>query len=272
MPNLALSWSQGAGLAVGLAAVAVALRYPTAPSWRRLSPVAGEASVIAALYALWQLAGTLSTTGPQGAYSRGEWVLRFERGWLPSERDVQGWVLPHRWLGEFCNLYYAGVHFAALGALLLWVFVRHRDAYARLRLTTVLLTASCLLIQLVPVAPPRLLGPGYGFVDLATRYGQSVYSGTGVDELSAMPSVHVGWAVLVALTAIRVSRSRWRWLTLAHPVLTVFVVTVTANHYWLDGIVAIVLLAVAESAQTAIARAWRARAATTHPAQLQPSL
>ncbi len=189
----------------------------------------------------------MSVVGSQGAYARARWILRFEHDvHLPSERDVQGWVLPHRWLGEFCNLYYASVHFAALGILLAWVFIRHRDAYPRLRLTTVLLTASCLLIQLLPVAPPRLL-PQNGFVDLAERYGQSVYDGTGADALSAMPSVHVGWAVLVAFTAIRVSRSRWRWLVLAHPVITVFVVTATANHFWLDGIVAIALLVLRRS-------------------------
>jgi len=271
MPNVALSWPQGAGLAVGLVAATVALGH-SGPRWRRMSPVAGEAAIIAGLYALWQLAGTLSAVGPQGAYAHGEWILRFEHGWLPSERDTQRWVLPHRWLGEFCNLYYAGVHFAALGALLLWVFLRHRRYYPRLRLTTVILTASCLLIQLIPVAPPRLLASGYGFVDLASVYGQSVYSGTGVDELSAMPSVHVGWAMLVALITIRVSVSRWRWLVLAHPVITVFVVTATANHYWLDGIVAIVLLAAAEGVQSGVGRVWLARGATTRPAELLPSL
>ncbi|WP_407647152.1 phosphatase PAP2 family protein [Actinacidiphila soli] len=38
---------------------------------------------------------------------------------------------------------------------------------------------------------------------------------------------------------------RWRWLWLIHPALTLLVVVATANHYWLDGIAAAVLLAVA---------------------------
>ncbi len=40
--------------------------------------------------------------------------------------------------------------------------------------------------------------PGTGLVDTAVKYGQSVYSwhgGFDPDELSAMPSVHVGWAL-----------------------------------------------------------------------------
>ena len=39
----------------------------------------------------------------------------------------------------------------------------------------------------------------------AVRYGQSVYSwhgGFDADEFSAMPSVHVGWALIVAIAVI----------------------------------------------------------------------
>jgi hypothetical protein len=256
--NIALSWRQATLLGAVLAAVALTLRAAPWPRLRLTSQIAVESAIIAGLYALWQLAGSVSLLGTQGAYARARWIVRFERDcYLPSEKDVQKWVLPHRWLGEFCNLYYASMHFAALGALLLWLFLRHRDAYPRVRMTVVLLTAACLIIQFLPVAPPRVLPPQYGFVDLAQRYGQSVYGGfASVDQLSAMPSVHVGWAVLVGATVVRVGTSRWRWLVLAHPVLTIFVVVATANHFWLDGIVAVALLGLVELSQWAFARLW----------------
>jgi hypothetical protein len=107
-----------------------------------------------------------------------------------------------------------------------------------------LFTGISLLIQLIPVAPPRLL-PLTGMVDTAVRYGQSVYAwdgGFNADEFSAMPSVHIGWAVIVAIAVITVARSRWRWLAAAYPVITLLVVVVTANHFWLDGIVAALLV------------------------------
>jgi hypothetical protein len=276
VPNLALTWQQAGGLALVLGAVGIGLRYARWPRGRVLSPFVAESAIIAALYTMWQLAGTVSVDNGGDAFARARWIIRVEREWhLPSELDVQHLVLPHRWLGEFCNLFYASVHFAALGALLLWVFLRHREAYPRLRITVVLLTASSLAIQLMAVAPPRLL-PQYGFVDLAQRYGQSVYAGTGVDALSAMPSVHVGWAVLVGLTAVRVSPSRWRWVVLAHPVVTIFVVIATANHFWLDGIVAVALLGLAEALQYGARRALRSRrdahADEAAPTQLVPSL
>ena len=114
-----------------------------------------------------------------------------------------------------------------------------------------LFTGACLLIQFIPVAPPRLL-PGTGMVDTAVKYGQSVYSwhgGFDADQLSAMPSVHVGWALIVAFAVITVSRSRWRWLAAGYPLLTLLVVVVTANHFWLDGIVAGALVAVIVAGQ-----------------------
>ena len=44
-----------------------------------------------------------------------------------------------------------------------------------------------------------------------------------------MPSVHVGWAILVATAVITVTTSRWRWLALLYPVMTTLAVVVMAS-------------------------------------------
>jgi len=252
--NIALSWQQGAVLAAALFAAGLAMSASGRPRLVTLGPFARESGFIAALYALWQLAATVSLLGTSGAFAKARWIERVERDWhLPSELDAQHLITPHPWLTQACNLYYATMHFAALGALLLWLFVRHRDRYPAVRTTIVLVTASCLLIQFMPVAPPRLL-PELGYVDTAEQYGQSVYGALqaiGPDQLSAMPSVHVGWAVLIGVVVVRISPSPWRWLVLIHPALTIFVVAATANHFWLDGIVAVALLALSLGAQWA---------------------
>jgi hypothetical protein len=251
--NIALSWQQAAILAAGLIVLGAACRTASARI-AALAPFLRESGYVAGLYALWQLAASVSVLGGSGAFARARWIVRAERdGHLPSELRAQQLVLPHPLLAQACNLYYATMHFTALGALLLWLFVRHRDRYPQVRTTIVLLTASCLLIQLIPVAPPRLL-PAFGFVDTAEQYGQSVYTvlqAVGPDQLSAMPSVHVGWAVLVGLVVVTTSTSRWRWFVLLHPAITIFVVAATANHFWLDGIVAVALLGLAVAVQRA---------------------
>lgn len=233
--------------AAALLVVAMATRGREGRATRFVCAFAGETALVSALYALWQLANTLPLEHIPGAEHRGRQIYSLER-WLhlPNELAVERWIVPHRLVSEATNLYYATLHVPVLLLFLLWLFVRHRDQYGRWRNALVGLTAFCLFIRFIRVAPPRLL-PDLGFFDLGERYGQSVYGpvGTGLsDQFAAMPSIHVGWAAVVGFGAVATSRSRWRWLWLLHPTLTMFVVSATGNHWWLDGIVAIVLLGV----------------------------
>ena len=218
---------------------------------------AGEVALVLALYALWRYAGGISVMKVDHALDRGRALWDLERRLhLPSELTLQQAVLNHPLVVQAANRYYAVMHVPALIAVLIWAFVWHRDRYPLVRNTLALTTAACLALQLIPLAPPRMY-PSLGFVDTAHLYGQSVYGavGTGIsDQLSAMPSVHVGWAVLVGLAAVLFGTSRWRWLVLAHPVLTVLVVAITANHWWLDGVVAVVLLVASAGAHVAVTR------------------
>ncbi len=238
-----LTWQQGLVLTLALAAVAVVCSLVHRAVARTLAPFAREATIIAGLYSLWQLAGTLSVRGTQGAFARARWIERTEHALhLPRESDLQV-LVDNRATAHVADLYYATMHFGVLFVFLVWLFVRHRDRYREVRRVLAVATFICLLIQLLPVAPPRLL-PGY--VDTAARYGDSVYgNGSGADELSAMPSVHVAWAVLVGWSVWRIGRGRWRVLGPLHAVVTVVVVVSTANHWWADGVVAVAVLVVA---------------------------
>jgi hypothetical protein len=245
-----LSWQYALAAAGGLAIAATAIRLARLTSrwglWGLWDGVAAESALLFGLYGLWQFAGSFTVMSAAGAVPRAHWLWHAERVLLlPSETAVQRPFLSHPILVQAFNLYYDVLHFPILGACLIWLYARHRESYPRVRTTVALFTGVSLLIQLIPVAPPRLL-PSTGMVDTAVRYGQSVYSwhgGFDADEFSAMPSVHVGWALIVAIAVITVSRSRWRWLAAGYPVLTLLVVVVTANHFWLDGIVAALLVA-----------------------------
>jgi len=241
-----LTWQQAAGAAACLAVTTAALRAARKPQLTSVSVVTQETALVVGLFALWQYAGSFAVLGPGGALGRSRWIWHVERVLhLPSETAIQRLFLPHPLLVQFFNLYYDVLHFPVLIACLVWLFVWHRDSYGRWRTTLVAFTGISLLVQLIPVAPPRML-PGTGLVDTGVIYHQSVYSnGTGfnADQLSAMPSVHVGWAILVAIAVITTARSKWRWLAVLYPVMTTLAVVVTANHFWLDGIAAAIILA-----------------------------
>jgi PAP2 superfamily protein len=263
MPNLELSWTQAAVLASALIIASAGLRLARRSRLTTVTVFLQESALVVALFALWQFAGSFTVMGPDGALARGRWIWHLERTLqLPSETSLQRLFLPHPLLVQAMNLYYDVLHFPVLIGCLIWLFIRHRDLYIRRRTTLAAFTGVCLLVQLVPVAPPRML-PGTGMVDTAVRYHQSVYqtaAGFNPDQLSAMPSVHVGWAVLVAIMIISGARSRWRWLAVLYPVATTLAVVVTANHYWLDAIVAALILAVVIAAQAGLARLWASRA------------
>ncbi|MFF8773830.1 phosphatase PAP2 family protein [Kitasatospora sp. NPDC015120] len=262
MQNLTLTWQSAGGAAVALHGGSYA-----AARVRRagLAAVLREAGTLLALFALWQLVGRLSLMSTEHALDRARWIHRTELAFgLPDEASWQAAVTPYPALVKLANYYYASMHFTVMIAVLLWVFLRHRERYAWVRTTVVITTAVCLAVQFLPVAPPRML-PENGFVDVAAEYGQSVYGNAvgGVvkaAQLSAMPSVHVAWCVLVAVAVVRVSGSPLRWLIVLHPVLTITVVVVTANHFWADGLVAVAILLLAYAAQRGAAR-WRARRA-----------
>jgi hypothetical protein len=238
-------WTWAAAAAALLLMVGMGLRAARRAPKR--SDLAIETAIVLALYSLWQEGGSLADNHVAGAVSHARWVWSAERLMnLPNEVKVQGLVLSHPHLVEALNGFYDIVHVPALIGFLLWLYFRHRAQYARWRTIGAILTGACLLIQMIPVAPPRLM-TDLGFVDTAMRYKESVYAPGGIGDatqLAAMPSVHVAWAVFIAVAVIAVSKSRWRWLIVLHPAATVFAVVATANHWWLDGIVAAALLPV----------------------------
>jgi hypothetical protein len=183
------------------------------------------------------------------AYADADLVWHLERVLrLPDEAGFQHLLLGAEPLVRTANIFYAVVHFPATIAFLLYMYFFRPEHYLRFRRILAWLTAMGLVIHFVfPLAPPRMLG-SLGLVDTAAVYGPSVYGPPQSDTLSnqyaAMPSLHVGWALVIAAGLIHATRTHWRWLWLAHPVLTMLVVAGTANHYWLDGIVAATLVGV----------------------------
>ncbi|MGE0309384.1 MAG: phosphatase PAP2 family protein, partial [Acidimicrobiia bacterium] len=91
-----------------------------------------------------------------------------------------------------------------------------------------------------PVAPPRLLPPGSGFIDTVTQWSTSyrvLQPPSLVNKYAAMPSLHAGWNLLVGIALWHAFTSkRVRTFAVASPLLMAFAVVATANHYVIDAI------------------------------------
>jgi hypothetical protein len=216
-------------------------------------PLVRELLLVVGLFLVYKLGRQLATGHTGEAFRNAHRVWDLERAvHLPGEGTAQSVLLRSDTLVHLANTYYATVHFPATAAFLIWLWLRRPVHYVWARRVLAAVTAAALVVHLVfPLAPPRMPA-ATGLVDTARVYGPSVYGPPQTDHLSnqfaAMPSLHFGWALMLAIGLIVATRSRWRLLWLLHPLLTLLVIVGTANHYWLDAIVAAALLGLALAA------------------------
>lgn len=190
------------------------------------------------------------------------------------EPDLQEWILSSRVLIELASAVYFWLHLPVIVAVAVWLFWRRRPLYVFTR-NAFLASAVIALVMyyLLPVAPPRFF-PELGFVDTMARYSQMSYQAQEMDPFvnpfAALPSLHIGWALLLSLALWRARGRQWPpwqvglWgaAVVLLPAAQCFAVVLTANHYVLDAVAgAAVALAAA-----VIALAWqRCRAAVLAP-------
>lgn len=225
---------------------------PDAARVHRRPSLVREIGLIVGLFLVYRAARLAITGHDDLAFSNAWWVWGVERAMrLPDEELLQEWVLQWPDLLRAANWYYVAVHFPVTVAFLAWGWFRRPPAeYRWARRLLAALTVLALVVHvLMPLAPPRMLD-SLGFLDTMAAFGPSAYDDDGstatiANQFAAMPSLHVGWALLIAIVVVRTLRTPWRWLAVLHPTITVVVVVATANHYWIDAIAAAVLLGLA---------------------------
>ncbi|WP_329139978.1 phosphatase PAP2 family protein [Streptomyces sp. NBC_00670] len=214
-------------------------------------PLLRELLLVVGLFLLYKAGRRLADGHVAEAFGNAHRVWDLERAvHLPGEGAVQSLLLHGDALVHVANTYYAVVHFPATVAFLVWLYLRRPAHYVWSRRVLALVTGAALVLHLTfPLAPPRLLGAAR-LVDTGQVYGPTVYGAhpatdSMANQFAAMPSLHFGWALMVALGLIAATRSRWRWLWLLHPAVTLLVIVGTANHFWLDSLVVAALLGIA---------------------------
>jgi hypothetical protein len=169
---------------------------------------------------------------------------------LNEERAVQERALGSRVVVKAANFAYFWLDFPLIAALGLVMYAKRRRQYTFAR-DAILFSGACALVAyaLFPVAPPRLL-PETGVMDTLQAYNNLSYQAQStsffVNPYAAMPSLHVGWAVLLAVgVALSFPNTRLVLvLCLLHTVSQWASTVVTGNHYIIDGVGGLVAAAV----------------------------
>ncbi|KAK2771109.1 hypothetical protein FQN53_005211 [Emmonsiellopsis sp. PD_33] len=193
--------------------------------------------------------------------------LRFLFPW--TEHDVQYWFMNgHQTALTILNRFYALVHIPGTVGFIAWYYyaATSHSAFATVRRTLTLTNLLAFItFTFYPCMPPRLLPPEYGFLD-SVRHdnAQSIWmSGDYVNSLAAMPSMHfgysfcIGWTMLYHSGIFRRTLEKgetrkstfWKlwYLTIAvtYPLAVLLAIVASANHYWLDALVAVVVACIA---------------------------
>jgi membrane-associated phospholipid phosphatase len=227
-----------------------ALRVDEAGGRGRTSPLrdrpyvreAGELLLVALAFLLYFIVRGQVVDRPDVAIAHALDVVAFERDlgvlWEPSwQRSILDSIL---WV-KLCNFVYFWLDFPLIAALGLLMYASRRTEYTFTRDAILFSGALALMAyNLYPVAPPRLL-EGIGVIDTLQKYNNLSYQAQStqffVNPYAALPSLHVGWSILLALGALRAyGRQWWVWpLALLHPVAQSASTVFTGNHYFLDG-------------------------------------
>ncbi len=207
----------------------------------------------------------------QVAFINGQQVIDLERSTHTFfEPSFQAFFTPAQWVIDFANQIYLNSQFAITIAFLVWLYLFRNDAFYFVRNMFMAAMAFALIgYTLFPTAPPRLY-PQYGFVDTITDFSNvnhdSALVKVFINPYAAVPSMHCAFAMMIGVSGFRVSR---HWFTRAFwvlwPALVVWVVVVTANHYWVDAALGWMVAAASALVATRLALvrpdlwAWRFR-------------
>ena len=205
--------------------------------------------MLAALYATYEVVRGAGDTDLTVARDHTADIVSLERTLhVFSERTVQEWSHGVPYLPALLGLAYMSLHFGATALAVRWVYRERREAFPLVRTTLIASTAIALAgYVLYPAAPPRLAG--LGFSDTVTRHtGLNLSSdllGSFYNPVAAVPSLHVGYALIVGASVFALARRRWvRLLGALYPAFMLFDVVATGNHFWFDAAAgAVVVLA-----------------------------
>jgi hypothetical protein len=241
----------------------------------RVSPRARlQIGVFLLAYLLYSAARWLTVGDLGAAKAHAEWIVHLEDHLgVADEASVQR-ALSGTWAIWVLNHMYLAAQLVVVPGALVFVYRRSRPIYERLR-NTILATwlISIPVYAAFPVAPPRLAD--IGLVDTITAQTgfamDSKLTTSFYNQLAAVPSLHVGFAVAVGIAvAAAVRHPAAKAIALLWGPTIGLAVVATGNHFVFDIAAGLVASAMGYAAGRAVSRAPVRRTGHRAPA-LRPA-
>jgi membrane-associated phospholipid phosphatase len=154
--------------------------------------------------------------------------------WLQAKvSDVPGLMSVLVWT-------YQMVHLPVIIVCLIAIFTQRRAVWPRFRNWFLAMNFMAVsLFFLLPTAPPRMILTS-GVVDFNYLHGARaaiLENGILANPFAAMPSLHFGYALFIALAVYMLVQRRWlRVAAFGYPLLVLVAIVATGNHFIVDAI------------------------------------
>ena len=211
--------------------------------------------MMAICYGCYAVTRTLASDDEAAALRAADAVVWVEDHlYLDFESSVNAFVSRTDLLAVVSSFWYASAHYVVTTAVLIWAWRRGRHDYLVARRTLLGATLVALLVYLLlPTAPPRFVA---GYVDVMAQtadagwWGESASAPAGfgqlTNQLAAMPSMHAGWSLWVAILVGRFTTRRvLQLLGWLYAAVTGAVIVAIGAHWVLDALAGWLLVALA---------------------------
>jgi hypothetical protein len=234
-----------------------------------------EILAILAFYFIYSAVRNAGVAHAADAYHHAKELIGWQKTLgIYHEQTLNEWALHFRPLVIAANYYYGSLHFIVTIGVGIYLFRKWPNDYPRWRNTLGIATLIALIgFRFWPLMPPRLLDakmylhlhPGirYHFVDTLEKDPAFWTFDSGAmknisNQFAAMPSVHCCWALWCACALVPRLKHAWaKWLAVSYPILTVFVIVITANHYFLDAVAGFTIFTIGYVVARLVTRAGR---------------
>ncbi len=182
----------------------------------------------------------VARSGPYEAFENAFRVIQLETQLgIFHEPAIQKWLIENAMgVVRLANNFYTVGYFPILlvtGALL---YRFDRDRFHVFKLTFLLgLGFALVCFSVFPLAPPRMV-PEAGFIDTQEIFGDGFYNRKTTvsfyNPYAAMPSLHFGWSLLIAIMAWGSRRRVLQIMGALYPCCMALTIVITGHHYILD--------------------------------------
>ncbi|HVF77278.1 MAG TPA: phosphatase PAP2 family protein [Solirubrobacteraceae bacterium] len=175
------------------------------------------------------------------------------------EPSLQAFAAGQTWLLDGASWMYINTQTSITLGALTWLYLFRNESFYFVRnMFLVAFGVALIGYTVFPTAPPRFF-PEWGFFDAVSDFTGVAQDSVTINELfnpyAAVPSMHVGFALMISIPLARLVR--WRALKVfwaVYPLLVLFVIVVTANHFLADAVLGAVAAGLGALAARALAK------------------